>query len=97
MEDDLKISKVENLSNHWSDLPQIVNLNLEDQTKFEYCLKRRGHPIEDISATTDQTSSKHMGPNQNLNLLKMKMTSNVRQSKNIKSGSTSHWILLKLS
>ena len=27
MEDDLKILKVEYLSNHWSDLPQILNLS----------------------------------------------------------------------
>ena len=47
MEDDLKVSIVEKLSNHWSDLPQIVNLNLGDQTKIEYCLKERGHQIED--------------------------------------------------
>ena len=33
MEDDLKILKVEYLSNHWSDLPQILNLSLGDQTK----------------------------------------------------------------
>ena len=33
MEDDLKILKVEYLSNHWSDLPQILNLSSGDQTK----------------------------------------------------------------
>ena len=35
MEDDLKILKVEYLSNHWSDLPQIFNLSLGDQTKIK--------------------------------------------------------------
>jgi hypothetical protein len=39
MEDDLKILKVEYLSNHWSDLPQIWNLSLEDQTKIKFGLE----------------------------------------------------------
>ena len=34
MEDDLKILKVEYLSNHWSDLSQILNLSSGDQTKI---------------------------------------------------------------
>ena len=33
MEDDLKILKVEYLSNHSSDPPQILNLSLGDQTE----------------------------------------------------------------
>ena len=33
MEDDLKILKVEYVSNHWSDFPQILNFSLRDQTK----------------------------------------------------------------
>ena len=33
MEDDLKISKVEYLSNHWTDLTQIENLSLGDETE----------------------------------------------------------------
>ena len=33
MEDDLKISNVEYLSNHRSDLTQMLNLNLSDQSK----------------------------------------------------------------
>jgi hypothetical protein len=33
MEDDLKLLKDEYLSNHWSDLPQILNLSSWDQTK----------------------------------------------------------------
>ena len=35
MEDDLKILKLEYLSNHSSDLPQTLNLNLGDQTKIK--------------------------------------------------------------
>ena len=35
MEDDLNILKVEYLSNHWSDFPQILNLSLGDQTKIK--------------------------------------------------------------
>ena len=35
IEDDLKILKVEYLSNHWSDWPQILNLSLGDQTKIK--------------------------------------------------------------
>ena len=35
MEDDLKILKVEYLSNHWSDFSQILNLRSGDQTKIE--------------------------------------------------------------
>ena len=38
MEDDLKILKVEYLSNQSLDLPQIFNLSLVDQTKMEYSL-----------------------------------------------------------
>jgi hypothetical protein len=30
MEDNLKILKVDYLSNHWSDLPQILSLSSED-------------------------------------------------------------------
>ena len=32
MEDDLKVLKVEYLSNHWSDIPQILDLTPGDQT-----------------------------------------------------------------
>ena len=39
MEDDLKISKVEYISNHWLDLSQILNLSLGDQAKSKNCLK----------------------------------------------------------
>ena len=46
-EDDLKIWKVEYLSNHWSDLTQIWNLNYWDQTKVHKCIKWRRPPMED--------------------------------------------------
>ena len=35
MEDDLKILKVEYLSNHYLFLPEILNLSLGDQTKIK--------------------------------------------------------------
>ena len=35
MEEDLKILKVEYLSNNWSDFTQISNLNSGDQAKFK--------------------------------------------------------------
>ena len=35
MEEDLKILKVEYLSNHSSDTPQILNLSSGDQTKIK--------------------------------------------------------------
>ncbi len=35
MEEDLKILKVEYLSNYWSDFPQISNLSLGGQTKIK--------------------------------------------------------------
>ena len=36
-----------NLSNHWLDLPQILNLIRGDWTKIEYCLKWRRPQMED--------------------------------------------------
>ena len=35
MEDDLKILKLEYISNHWSDFPQTLNLSLGNQTKIK--------------------------------------------------------------
>ena len=40
MEEDLKILKVEYLSNHWLDFPQISNLSLGDQTKIKNAWKK---------------------------------------------------------
>ena len=47
MEDDLKILKVEYLSNHLSDHAQILNLSFDDQTIFYKSLKWRRPPMED--------------------------------------------------
>ena len=47
MEDDLKILKVEYLSNLLLDLTQILNLSLDDQTIFYKSLKWRWPPMED--------------------------------------------------
>ena len=47
MEDDLKIWKVEYLSSHWSDLPQILNINLWDQTKV-----KKGFNVDDLQWET---------------------------------------------
>ena len=46
MEDDLKILKVEYLSNHRWDVPQILNLSLGNWTKI-ICLKGRRPPMEE--------------------------------------------------
>ena len=46
MEDDLKILKVEYLSNHWPDLSQILNLSIGNWTK-KTCLKGRQLPMEE--------------------------------------------------
>ena len=47
MEDDLKILKVEYLSNRWSDFPQTLNLIIGDQNQTKKCFKLRLHPMED--------------------------------------------------
>ena len=60
MEEDLKIFKVEFLSNHWSDFTQILNLSLGDQTEITNAWKEDDHQWKknskywklNISATT---------------------------------------------
>ena len=47
MEKDLKISKVEYLSNHWSDVTQIWKISLYDQTQLNKVSKWRQPTIED--------------------------------------------------
>ena len=47
MEDDLKILKMKYLSNHWSELTQIWNLSLGDQSKLYKCFKWRWPPMEE--------------------------------------------------
>ena len=62
MEEDLKILKVEFLSNHWSDFTQILNLSLGDQTKITNAWKEDDHQWKktskyqklNISGTTGQ-------------------------------------------
>ena len=44
---DLIIQNVKYLSNHWSDLSQILNLNLRDQPKVNKGLKWRQPALED--------------------------------------------------
>ena len=47
MEDDLKILKIEYLSNYLLDNTQILNSSLEDQTIFYKSFKYRRHQMED--------------------------------------------------
>ena len=62
MEDDLKILKVEYLSNHWLDFPQILNLSSGDQTKIKNAWKEDDYQWKktskywklNISTTTDR-------------------------------------------
>jgi hypothetical protein len=46
-EDDLKILDVQYLSNHWSDLIQILNLSYGDKTKDYRSLIVKTTPMED--------------------------------------------------
>ena len=43
MEDDLKILKLEYISNHWSDFPQTLNLSLGNQAKIKNAWKEEDH------------------------------------------------------
>ena len=47
MEDDLKILNVEYLSNHWSDLIQVLNISKWDQTKVYRSFRLKTTPMED--------------------------------------------------
>ena len=47
MEEDLKILKVEYLSNHWSELPHKFWINFRGPNKRKQCLKWRRPPMED--------------------------------------------------
>jgi hypothetical protein len=47
MEDNLKILNVEYLSNHSSDLVQILNLSYGDQTKVYRSFRLKTTPMED--------------------------------------------------
>ena len=62
MEDDLKILKVDYLSNHWSELPQILRLSSEDQTQIKKAWNKDDLQLKmtskyqkfNISETTDR-------------------------------------------
>ena len=60
MEDDLKILKVEYLSNHISDHTQILNLILDDQPIFYQSFKWRNPPMEeDLKIVKVENLGKH--------------------------------------
>ena len=48
MEDNLKIINLKYLSNHWSDLPKILNLFEGDQTKIKILKWRRPSMEDDL-------------------------------------------------
>ena len=99
MEDDLKILKVEYLSNHWSDLPQILNLSLRDQTKMlEINTTSNGRWLQNIKIGIYQQSLlrsasnfklKLRGPNQIEYCLKW----NRSLMEDIKSGISHHSLI----
>ena len=60
MEEDLKILKVEYLSNQWLDFPQILNLSLGYHTKIKNGLKQRLPPMkEDLKILKVEYLSNH--------------------------------------
>ena len=68
VEDDLHLLKLEYLSNHWKDLPRILDLSYGDRTAIEYCFKGMRPLMEDdikISKLEDD-----------LNILKLEYLSN---------------------
>ena len=70
MEDNLKILKVEYLSNHWSDLIQILNLDLGNQSKvFKYFKWRRPLMEDDLKILKVEYLRNHLlDPTQILDL-----------------------------
>ena len=76
MEENLKISNVKYLRNHWSDLPQILNLNLEDQTKINNLLwntasnNKSWISQQQLIRSTLNLELKQRGPNLNKKCLK---------------------------
>ena len=77
MEDELKILKVEYLSNHCSDLLQTLNLNLGDQSKMKKLLEMKTTSKErcpqniksriqqPLIGSSSNFKLKPMGPNKN--------------------------------
>ena len=81
MEEDLKILKVEYLSNHWSDFPQILNLSLGNWTKVHNRKAiTNGRRPQNIKGWISQQPL--LGSSSNL---KLKLTANGRQHQNIKA------------
>ena len=99
MEADLKILKVEYLSNHWSDLPHIWNLSLVDQTKTIFEMKTTSdrplteeeHKILKVEYLSNhwsdlpQISNLSLGDQTKIKF-EMKTTSDGRWPQTIKSG-----------
>ena len=56
MEDNLKILKVEYLSNHLLNPTQILNLSLDDKTMLYKFFKRRQPPMKDDLKILDHTN-----------------------------------------
>ena len=59
MEEDLKKLKIEYLSNHWSDFPQILNLSLRDQTKSKMLKTKTTSNGEDFKILKVEYLSNH--------------------------------------
>jgi hypothetical protein len=59
MEDDLKILKMEYISNHLLNHSQIRNSSLDDQTVFYKSLKWRRHLLEDLKILKVEYLSTH--------------------------------------
>ena len=88
MEDDLKILKVEFLSNHWLDLSQILNLSIGNWTKIT-CLNGRQPPVEEepkiLKVEFLSNHGSYFLQTWDLIMLEMKTTSHRRGHQNIKS------------
>jgi hypothetical protein len=72
MEDDLKILRVDFLSNHSSNPPHILNLSSGDQTKI-------------WNAWNKDNLQTHRGPTQTKKMIEVKTTSDGRGAQNIRS------------
>ena len=59
MEEDLKTLKVDYLSHHWSDLPQILNLSLRGQTRMNFFKRRQPKMEEDLKILKGEYLSNH--------------------------------------
>jgi hypothetical protein len=95
VEDDLKILKVEYLSNHWLDLPQILNCSLGDQTKIDNCFKWRQPPMEDdLKIIKVEYLSNHCSDLPNILNLSLVDQTNIENSLKWKQQPTTDWILL---